>query len=93
MRRSPGGRKGRRVEHWSYSEYAISQERSVDRVRRSCGVRNTSNPNDMVQFLQGMGGGGREYLHHDLVNFDVIARSNTATFKEQLCGRAGHRMA
>ena len=74
----------------TYSDYAIPLERSVDRVRAELrSTKHLANPNDTVQFLQGMGG---DYLHHDFVNFDVIAKSNMASFKEQLCGRAGHRM-
>ena len=59
---------------------------------RSCGVRITSlTPTTRCSSYRAWGGG--DYLHHDFVNFDVIARFNTATFKEQLCGRTGHRMA
>ena len=67
-----------------YSEYAISQERSVDRLRAELRCSEyLLKPGESVQFLRDM---SREYLH-DFFNFDVTAKANTA-FKDNMCGRS-----
>ena len=74
----------------TYSEYAIEQERSVDRVRAEIRCSEyLSKPMDSVQFLHGMSG---EYLHPDFVNYDMTVKSNMAAFKSQLCGKTAQQM-
>ena len=63
----------------SFSDYAIPLPDSVDRTRaelRRAGY--PTNPAERVAYLRGMGG---DYLHHDLVKFDVLAKENVATVK------------
>ena len=74
----------------TYNEYAIPQVASTDRIRaelRCSGY--VGKPNEAVEYLQGISG---EYLHPEMVNFDVAAKDNYAAFKEQLCGRTSERM-